>query len=889
MKKSFPTNHSKKRIYPFKPLTLCLTYLLLAIILTWPTVTQFSTHLPGDGGDDPAIAWNLWWIKQALLTEGQNPFQTDYMFYPIGINLAFYTLTVLNGVTALPFTLNFDVVAASNLHMLFSFVVGAYGTFLLSYSVLKRVQPEADRQLLWLSAACAGGFYAFASSKLFYIALGQFNIGSTHWIPFTVLYILRMTQAPHRLKNAFMAGLFLTFQAWTEMTYASFLIVFIGLYWLYTFILRRPQSRTVLNLRVYTTSVLLLGVTFTLGLAPILAQMLPDMWVEGDFFVVGSGFAEAFSADLVGFILPTMHHPFLGDLIRQSQIVAFDKGQHIYIGVVLLGLVLVNLRAILHQSSLRFWLIASFIFALLCLGPIVIINGQNTGIGGPFVIFQQLPFFRGNRYPSRYSVMLMLSLSVLASFGLVQISRWLTASRRYALISLIAVLFVFEHLSLPLPQSDMRVPEPYQMIAQDQSNFTVLDIPFAWRNGFRITGALTTQFMFGQFYQTQHQKPMLQGNTSRNPEFKFQYFTDAPVINSLLTLQTGKDLPPERWEADRAIGANVLRFFNIKYIVVRPDPTDSLIVRPQATIPYIEDVFPVEKIHDDGAVIIYQVIQTPIKPITKIDANHPLASLYFGEGWGAITPNNPITAQRYRTRLLLPLSSSEQQITLRLSLPEIDTSIAQTVSISLNGWQSSSQTVSNDWAEYRFQIPGGIANKGLNDVWLHFNDLISASSDIHPIDVTVLSAGEEVGGFGHIFVNGHDISPNERGYNVITVIVTDQPEVATFDTHLDALASPQLANFINQSIPESFIATAAADEASQNLGEEAVSAFQAIGSTIDPRGCFRCSHALIHTIDGQIHEAFDPLRPVAVTTGLGLTEPNIAAVVEWIKIEAGGE
>src|SRR5690606_14109842 len=64
-------------------LTIGFFYLLLALLLTWPTVSHLTSHLPGDGGDDPAIAWNLWWVKHALLVEGQSPFHTDYMFYPI--------------------------------------------------------------------------------------------------------------------------------------------------------------------------------------------------------------------------------------------------------------------------------------------------------------------------------------------------------------------------------------------------------------------------------------------------------------------------------------------------------------------------------------------------------------------------------------------------------------------------------------------------------------------------------------------------------------------------------------------------------------------------------------------------------------------------------------
>jgi hypothetical protein len=926
-----------------RDLFLLMVYLLLAIVLTWPTITHLNTHLPGDGGDDPAIAWNLWWIKYALLNQGQNPFQTDFMFYPIGINLAFYTLTVLNAVTALPFTLNLGVVTASNLHTLFTFVVGGYGTFLLVRYVLTHLttadhrsrpteeslltsgQRPAGDNLMWISAAIAGGLYAFASSKLFYVALGQFNITSNHWVPFAVLYILRTRHNPHRLKNPLMAGLFLTLQAWAEITYATFILVFIALYWLYwvslytlSFVHKRqkPMPRFSQSPILHFRAAIVMGLTFAIGLSPILAQMLPDMLAEGDFFVEGSGFAETFSADLLGFFIPTMHHPLLGGLITQTNITDFNKGQHIYIGFTLLGLMLISLFTGYHHREIRFWLIAAFIFALLCLGPVVTINGQATGIPGPFVILQNLPFFKGNRYPSRYSVMLMLSLSVLAGFALTRIGhcfgknfRIHAGARRVThhasritypfllLIPLLFLLFLFEHLSLPLPQSDIRVPAPYQIIAADPDDFTVLDIPFAWRNGFRITGALTTQFMVGQFYQTTHQKRLLQGNTSRNPEFKFQYFTNAPVLNSLLALETGHPLPTEQQQADQAIAAEVLHFFDINYIVVRPythpryDGTNSITVTEQAVIPYVENVLPVEKIHDEATIKIYRLKNAAekrrLKSGLQIDTASPLAPLYFGEGWGLLSPGQPIAAPRNEVHLLAPLNDGPQRVTLRTRLPDTYKAAPQSVSLTLNGWQSPPQRVGATWQEVVFDLPAGIAQPGLNDIRLHFTEVTELpfpSSSQPLLDVTILSAGQEVGNFGHIFVNGHEVSSNQRGYNVAIIQPNGMLQVANFDTHLDPTASVTLAKFVNTAPPDAVIAIAAADEASANLSEEAVLALHAIGATGDLRGCFRCSHAMISQL-GKATEALDPLRPVGVTTGLGLTEPTMVAIVDWIRVQ----
>ena len=37
------------------------------------------------------------------------------------------------------------------------------------------------------------------------------------------------------------------------------------------------------------------------------------------------------------------------------------------------------------------------------------------------------------------------------------------------------------------------------------------------------------------------------------------------------------------------------------------------------------------------------------------------------------------------------------------------------------------------------------------------------------MNLVVQSAGQEVGDFGHIYVDGQDVSPNERGYNVVVL------------------------------------------------------------------------------------------------------------------------
>jgi hypothetical protein len=391
--------------------------------------------------------------------------------------------------------------------------------------------------------------------------------------------------------------------------------------------------------------------------------------------------------------------------------------------------------------------------------------------------------------------------------------------------------------------------------------------------------------MFQQYYQSVHQKRLLAGNTSRNPPLKFQYFTEAPVINTLIALETGHAVDPAVVEQDRALAPQVLRFFGIQAIVVRPAETGA------EMIPYVESVMPVQRLHDDDQIVAYRVDLPPWPDQWEVAPGDLLSRLSFAEGWG-IPAAGTVWVQRKEARLLVPLAGTAARMFLRAYAPGPD----QTLGVQVGDGRPQTIDLVPGWQDYELDL---LTQPGLNEIWLRFASrypaegtrvsprAIGTTGAEAPVNLVVRSAGQEVGDFGHIYVDGRDISPGQRGYNVAVLDprTGSVEEVAAFDTHLDEGASQALAEMLRGVPAGHIVAVAAADEASRLLGQEAVEALRGLGATGDLRDRFRWGHAIIGVqgaAPGTAAEAMGWMQPVSVVAGEGATEPYLSAAFAGI-------
>jgi hypothetical protein len=273
----------------------------------------------------------------------------------------------------------------------------------------------------------------------------------------------------------------------------------------------------------------------------------------------------------------------------------------------------------------------------------------------------------------------------------------------------------------------------------------------------------------------------------------------------------------------------------------------------------------------------------------------------LGEGWAPVAPGAlgavgeplPAYAQRNEARLLLPIGpdAARLRLTAAALAPE------QAVRVFVDGDDLGEKPLSFGRTELMFDVPARAGRPPLSDVRLRFgrsvpfDEFAMRLSRTGPAGLLVRSAGQEAGDFGRIFLNGRDVSPNRRGYNLISLDQTGALlEAVNFDTHADPSASARMADWIGAQRAGTVIAGAVRDEASMNLGQNAVDALRSLGVETDLRGHFRWGHAFIAPVGesapfwAQRQEVSDAVRTAQVSFGLPLSEPRVIGAVQKVEV-----
>ena len=533
---------------------------IAAVVQTWPLVlhaTDSIVDVPGVFDDSFVSLWNLWWLNDTLV-ELRNPFETDLLFTPGGVDLYFNSLPFVSALLSIPLqSATGNVILSWNVLALVFFVLSALGMYALSYRVTSN----------HAAALVSGYIFAFAPTILMQFH-GRWHLSTTWPIPLFALFLLRF-QDSGRLREAAAAAIFWALITYNSLEFGVWAGLFLGLfvvYWSLRYLRRGDRERLLALWR---------GLAVTAGVwlivtAPLLVPTL--LWLSSEDVPLPQN-AKFYSSDVTAFVTPSS----LWGPGESPEIIAGQEKQPAgsventtYLGIVpllLAGLAVFTFRR--KPDRLVFWSVVFLFFAILALGPYLFIGDTNTSIPLPYQLYDQIPLVGSARVPARLIIFGLVGLAVLAGIGLDFLTSWLR--RRYrkivglAATVVIASLVVLEFWSPPVHLVDLSAPAVFEDIGDEPGDFTVLHAPWG-----RSTGAATGGYGKGaplpNYYQTIHGKPSFGGLIGRasSSDFFFPELGAAPGLGYLT--RPPDDISAADQDGDEV--RRVFREFRIKYVVL---------------------------------------------------------------------------------------------------------------------------------------------------------------------------------------------------------------------------------------------------------------------------------------------------------------------------------
>jgi len=566
---------------------LVLGYVALTCLFTYPLFLELGTHHVGDArGDAKGYLWNYWWTKTAL-SRGTNPFETDAIFHPIGIGLAFHTLGFLQGVEFIPLSFLVGEVAAANLVVLWTFPASALATYALARAVGAGVA----------GSVLAGVVFAFCPYRLARLA-GHYDLLGTEWIPLYVLALWKLAETERpSIRLVLAAGALAAASGYTASTYLVFLACLTLL-----FLAFRPRA---------AARAVAVGAVAATLLFPMLRQAYVDRtsWTYEPY----PG-ADRYVADLSAYFTPSPRQSFLGPIAGH----AFDPNlteTTVFAGYLVIAAALAGLALQRRIAGISFWLASAAVFFMLSLGTTLRVGGIDTGVPLPFALLTRTPVLDELRAPSRFSILTMLSLAVLLALVWSHLARG--RSREWLLTLFAGAVLVFEYAALPTPRFPAGISPLYRELARMEEG-TVVEIP-----GIEQAPVET------MYHQTFHRKPIFIGTAARVPREKSEYYLGLPLVRPLIDLRKGKiETSPELIARDRDAAPMVARFLGLGYFVIDRG------YEKRGVVSYLEQVLPVERWYEDQGVIVLRTRREELPPDPRVlEADAPFSRQHFESGF----------------------------------------------------------------------------------------------------------------------------------------------------------------------------------------------------------------------------------------------------------------
>jgi len=358
-----------------------------------------------DLGDPLFSIWRLGWVYHKLLGDPR-PLFSPNIFHPHQHTLTYSDSMLLPSLTTAPLlALGLQPVVAYNLVLVCSFVVSAFAMYLLA----ERLTGSPGAAFI---SALLFGFHPYRFEHY-----SHFELQMTYCMPLALLALHRFSTTT-RVRDAVAAGLLAAAQLYCSMYYAVFFTLYAVAVFLPLWLITRPPLRR-----------MLVPMAIAGALALLLAVPLARTYRAAQLGDRDIATVTYYSATASDYLRAHPRSALWGDRTlpgRRPERALFP------------GLMILVLAAIALVPPFG---VTRVVYAAALLVAFEISRGFNSPLY-PY-LYDSLPFVRGLRVPARCSILVGLTLAVLAGFGVRRVlagrSAWLTRGVLGALIVAVAV------------------------------------------------------------------------------------------------------------------------------------------------------------------------------------------------------------------------------------------------------------------------------------------------------------------------------------------------------------------------------------------------------------------------------------------------------------------
>jgi hypothetical protein len=546
-------------------------YALLTLVVLWPAVQWFSRRAMVDSSDSAVFEW-AWWAMPRALARGENPYDSDMLFHPVGTDLAATTTAPLVSALTWPVQWAAGTAAQVNTVQLASMFTAGLAMYFLAHRVC------GHRGAAFVSGAA----FALLPHRFVHVD-SHLNLIETGVLPLGILAFLRLLDVPSHARGVqlgVVGGAAFLIDPHLALLLATCLVPLV--------ILRRADVRRMAR------EIVLVGASAVLVAAPLLFPLLGARAAGESGEPRPTPLTIEFSSSPLSWVVPPFERLQLGRLVPLDPLTLAVEGIA-HPGLVMLGLALAG-AALGDRANRRGWVAMAAVGVVLSLGPYLYVRDTFIEVPLPFFGLRLLPGFEIVRAPGRFALVGAVGILVLAAIALAHLAR--RSPGRATLIVLAAgALTIVELAPRALPERTFVVSPAIAAIAQDPGTGAVLDVPIKWATGERMYGVAEGRrrdFMF-MVAATVHGRPIVSGSVSRYPEERLERLLAIPVYRQLLALQDEPGI-----DDATEFGVRDLQELGIGYVVYhRDDPVPT-------ALPHLRSLG-LELLADDGTAIVWKV------------------------------------------------------------------------------------------------------------------------------------------------------------------------------------------------------------------------------------------------------------------------------------------